>query len=102
MHILDGHSNFVRSVAFSSDGTRVVSGSDDKSVLIWNMNAGEIEHILERHSGAVNSVAISHDGTRVVSGSDDESVRIWNAVTWGIEYVPAGTFRLGEVCCNLG
>ena len=97
MHILEGHSDWVGSVVFSSDGTRVVSGSDDKSLLIWNVNTGEIEHVLEEHSAAVTSVAISHDGRRVVSGSDDKWVHIWDGVTAHT----GETFRLGDVCCNL-
>ena len=75
-HVLEGHSGPVRSVAISDDGTRVVSGSDDKSVRIWNAVTWGMEHVLEGHSAAVTSISISPDGTRIVSGSNDKSVRI--------------------------
>jgi len=40
MHTLTGHTGDVRSVAFSPDGTRVVSGSYDNLVKIWNVETG--------------------------------------------------------------
>ena len=70
------HRQYVTSIAFSHDGTRVVSGSADKAVQIWNAITGELVHMLEGHSDWVGSVAFSSDGTRVVSGSDDKSVLI--------------------------
>ena len=78
---LDGHSRSVYSVAFSSDGTRIVSGSGDKSVRIWDTSTGTELSRLDGHSDAVSSVAFSTDGTRIVSGSRDKSVRIWDAST---------------------
>ncbi|TFL01175.1 WD40-repeat-containing domain protein, partial [Pterulicium gracile] len=66
---------------FSPDGTRVVSGSGDKSVRIWDVSTGEEKHKLDGHASTVTSVAFSPDGTRVVSCSYDKSVRIWDAST---------------------
>ena len=40
MHTFKGHTASVNSVAFSSDGKRIVSGSDDKLILIWNTDTG--------------------------------------------------------------
>ncbi|KAE9385618.1 hypothetical protein BT96DRAFT_791075, partial [Gymnopus androsaceus JB14] len=80
--LLQGHADRVISVAFSPDGKRIVSGSDDKSVRIWNAETGRQEgDPLEGHTDWVTSVAFSPDGKRIVSGSDDNSVRIWNAET---------------------
>jgi WD40 repeat protein len=76
---LYGHSNSARSVAFSHDGTQVVSGSGDQTVKIWDASSGACLKTLEGHSNLVNSVAFSHDGTQVVSGSDDHTVKIWDA-----------------------
>ncbi|KIJ89890.1 hypothetical protein K443DRAFT_597111, partial [Laccaria amethystina LaAM-08-1] len=68
-------------VAFSQDGSRVVSGSADETVRIWNVTTGEVEAELKGHTGWVTSVAFSQDGSQVVSGSNDETVRIGNVTT---------------------
>ncbi|KIJ49040.1 hypothetical protein M422DRAFT_205279 [Sphaerobolus stellatus SS14] len=79
---LTGHTCWVRSVAFSPDGQRVVSGSHDKTIRIWNAHTGElVSGPFEGHTDQVTSVAFSPDGQRVVSGSGDETIRIWNAHT---------------------
>jgi WD40 repeat protein len=71
-HVLNGHTNWVNSVAFSSDGSRIVSGSQDKSVRVWDALTGEEKHVLNGHTNSVNSVAFSSDGSRIVSGSDGQ------------------------------
>ena len=78
----------VNSIAFSSsrssDGSlrhRVVSGSDDEVVRIWNAVTGDLEHELKGHESWISSVAFSSDGTRVASASDDKTVRLWDAIT---------------------
>jgi WD40 repeat protein len=78
--ILEGHTGTVYSVAFSSDGSRIVSGSYDHTVRIWDTVSGAVQRTLEGHTSAVYSVAFSSNGSRIVSGSDDYTVRIWDAV----------------------
>jgi len=53
VHTLKGHSASVNSVAFSSDGKRIVSGSDDKLILIWNTDTGaHVSDFTEMCSGS--------------------------------------------------
>ena len=69
-------------MAFSPDGTRIASGSDDKTVRVWDAATGQpVGQPLTGHTDAVCSVAFSPDGTRIASGSDDKTVRVWDAAT---------------------
>ena len=64
-----GHSGSVNSVAISPDGQILVSGSDDKTITIWDLSTGQELRTLTGHSESVNSVAISPDGQILVSSS---------------------------------
>src|SRR5260221_1620338 len=71
----------VRSVAFSSDGTRIVSGSGDGYVRVWDASTGAELRKLNGHSYIVVSVAFSSDGNRIVYGLEDKSVGVWGDST---------------------
>ena len=64
------------SVAVSADGTRIVAGSYDCLVRVWDAATGAELKVLNGHTGPIFSVAFSVDGTHIVSGSDDNSVRV--------------------------
>ena len=68
-------------MAFSPDGRRIVSGSYDKTVKVWDAATGQETLTLKGHSMAVTSVAFSPDGRRIVSGSEDGTVKVWDAAT---------------------
>ncbi|KAF5390094.1 hypothetical protein D9757_003876 [Collybiopsis confluens] len=79
---LEGHIGSIMAIAFSKDGKKIVSGSDDSSVRIWNAQTGEADgNPLEGHTDSILSVAFSPNGKQIVSGAADISVRIWNAET---------------------
>jgi WD40 repeat protein len=76
-----GHEAAVNSAAFSSDGTLIVTASDDETARIWDM-APEVEiGRLAGHKGELKSAAFSPDGTLIVTASDDDTARIWGAAT---------------------
>ena len=78
---LEGHESSVRSVVWNPAGTRIVSGSDDKTLRIWDAATGTTLQTLEGHESGVTSVAWNSAGTRIVSGSWDKTLRIWDAAT---------------------
>ena len=66
---LKGHSSYVNSVAFNHDNTKIVSGSSDNSIKIWDVKRGTCISTLKGHSDSVESVAFNHDNTKIISGS---------------------------------
>ncbi|KAG1887049.1 WD40-repeat-containing domain protein [Suillus subluteus] len=64
-------------VAPFPDNERVVSASDDNTVVVWNFRTKEKEYCWS-HKGAT-AVSVSHDGKKVVSGGRDCALQLWNA-----------------------
>ena len=76
---LIGHTGPINGAAFSPDGGRVVTGSEDNTARVWDLSgATPAATVLEGHRGPVSSVAFSSDGRRVVTGSDDKTARVWD------------------------
>jgi WD40 repeat protein/serine/threonine protein kinase len=75
------HAGGVSSVAFSPDGTQIVSGSWDRTIKVWNAFRGEETRTLKGHTGDISSVAFSPDGTQIISGSYDKTIKVWNAIS---------------------
>jgi WD40 repeat protein len=75
---LEGHSEWVWSVAFSPDGSRLATGSGDGTAKIWDLESGKASLTLEGHSESVTRVAFSPDGSGLVTGSDDGTAKIWD------------------------
>src|SRR5205814_4181678 len=69
LQTLEGHSDSVNSVVFSSDGQRLASASRDRTIKIWDAASGQCLETLEGHSNSVNSVVFSRDGQRLASAS---------------------------------
>ncbi len=84
------------SVAFSPDGKRIVSGSSDKTLKVWEPQTGSETLSLKGHTGSVNSVAFSPDGQRIVTGSADKTVKVWDVRTGSETPLPQGAHRRGQ------
>jgi DNA-binding beta-propeller fold protein YncE len=92
-----GHKGWVRSVVISPDGNWVASGSDGKTVKLWDLETGECRATLEVNTG-VNSVAITPDGQRILLGADDNTVRVCGAREgWELAKLEGHTARVWSV-----
>ena len=103
---LSHHSNWITSLKISPDGRKLVSGGDDNTICIWDLESGSREpiHVLEEHKMAVTSLTITPDGKRIISGSNDHTIRVWDINSGECLYIlplsfspKAGVITLTEI-----
>ncbi len=91
--LLKGHAGVVNRLAFSPDGSRLISGSGDNTAILWDtgslssagtgIRAGvrgtepKLLYRLEGHKAQIYAVGFSPDGSRAVTGSFDHDLRLW-------------------------
>jgi WD40 repeat protein len=75
--VLEGHTSPVNSVAFNPAGDLIVSGSDDHTVRIWDVESRACKLILNSNSDT-NSVAFNSSGSRIVAGFDNSTIQIYD------------------------
>ena len=94
-------------IALTSDGARLVSGSQDGTLRVWLTKARKCLYTLTDHKGKIWTVAVSPDSRRALSGGDDKILRLWELDTgkllktyeghgdpiWAVAFTPDGTLR---------
>jgi WD40 repeat protein len=68
----------IKAIAITADGRRAITGSEDHTLGVWDLEQGRLQGVLEGHTDCVTSVAVTADGRRVISGSDDHNLKIWD------------------------
>jgi len=76
--LVAGHSDAITSVAFSSDGTQLLTGGADRRVSLWQTASGAWVRWFIGHTERVNAVGFAPNGQHIVSGSDDTTLRVWS------------------------
>ena len=71
------HSDEVVSVAFSPDGSKILTGSRDSIARLWDIQGNQIGKDM-KHLGAINSIAFSPDDTHILTGSNDKTAKLWD------------------------
>lgn len=73
----------MNSIAFSNDGKYIVSGSSDRTVLVWDANDGTlVSRPLTGHAGPIRCVTFSPDGRYILSACEGGRVRALDSPEW--------------------
>ena len=89
---LEGHTGDINSVAFSPNGSLVVTASADGTARVWEAATGKTVGELRGHAKSVNSASFSPDGKFIVTASDDATVRLWDAGRFAFVRNIGGTY----------
>jgi len=74
---LAGHAGWLTGCAFSPDGRRLASSSEDQTAIVWDTATGDVLCVLE-HPAAVGACAFTPDGGALLTASSDGELRLWD------------------------
>jgi WD40 repeat protein len=85
IHLLNGHSNWVRSVAFSPNGKLLASCGEDQATRVWNVNSGHCIQVFlsSTWTGWLWSVSFSRNGRALAVGAGCGDVRVHSLLDYG-------------------
>jgi WD40 repeat protein/serine/threonine protein kinase len=74
----EGHPGSIRAVSIAPDGRSALTGGEDNTIMVWDLDTGKRLHVLEGHENTIKCIAYSPDGRLAVSGGKDKSVLLWD------------------------
>jgi WD40 repeat protein len=78
---MQGHIDWIKTIAFAPDTNFAASAGSDQVVRYWDVNSGKAVSEFKGHKGDINGIAFSKDGSKLVSGSDDKTVRLFDVAS---------------------
>ena len=99
--VLHGHTNSVVSLAFSLDGTLLVSGSEDDTIKLWDIQTGGVVRTFYSAPHQPHSVSISPDATTIALGSNNGAICLWDTRTGECRCIREGALALGPTWCTV-
>jgi eukaryotic-like serine/threonine-protein kinase len=73
-----GHSATIKCLAFAPDGKRLATGSDDKTIRVWDVHSGREVQRFSRHTAGITALAYVASSNHLASASRDQTVRLWD------------------------
>jgi WD40 repeat protein len=111
---LEGHLESVNDLAYSLDGTILVSASNDKSIKLWDVASRQCVRTLLGHTRSVYSISFTPDGNFLASGGNDHTIKLWcvasgnciesfktGSVVLAVEFSPDSRMLLTEGGANI-
>ena len=99
--VLHGRTNSVVSLAFSLDGTLLVSGSEDDTIKLWDIQTGGVVRTFYSAPHQPHSVSISPDATTIALGSNNGAICLWDTRTGECRCIREGALALGPTWCTV-
>merc|ERR1711991_30740 len=97
---LTGHKGGVLCCCYSPTGSYVLSGAQDRLIMLWNAETGRLITKFDGHGQAVRSVACSKDSSTVLSGSSDKTLLVWDVGRGSISRKLRHDGEVNAVCFN--
>lgn len=99
VRLFEGHKAGISSLAFSPDGKNLISGGEDGSLNIWDLQSSRTPLVsLNSHKGSVTDTTLNTIGSVLISGSSDGTVKYWNFKTLRYFYFALSEFILIKKC----
>ena len=85
---LTEHNRPIEALAFTADGTTLVSASRDTTIRLWDVDTRNPHLTMEGHTEAIKALGFLKDGKTLASGSSDCTLRLWNTETQDQQLIP--------------
>ncbi len=96
VQVLNGHTELVRSMAYSPDGTVLATAGNDRRIILWNATNGQQIRVLSNQRAAVEKITYSHDGRFLAASGFEEKLRVFDTQTGEVLFewaCPCGDMR---------